>query len=137
MAVSDAKPDYLSTDEEALIRGGLPYLRQVWSNQDWRLYRIQGSSGLVSTAGDFPAPTGRRDRIVAMGPASFTLLAPDSGMFLVRVRYTRYWTVTAGDACVQRHGDWTGVEVRRPGTVTVVARFSLGGLFGRNRQCSA
>ena len=39
VAVSDAKPDYLSTDEDALIRGGLPYLRPVWSDQHWRLYR--------------------------------------------------------------------------------------------------
>ena len=59
------------------------------------------------------------------------------GAFLVRVRYSRYWTVTAGEACVERHGDWTEVEVPRPGTVSVAARFSLDGLLGRDRQCSA
>jgi hypothetical protein len=137
VAVSDAKPDYLSTDEEALIRGGLPYLRPVWSNRDWRLYRVEDYTGLVSTTGDFPTPTPRRDRITALGPASFTLSARDVGRFLLRIRYTRYWTVTAGDACVERDGEWTGVEVRDPGTITVAARFSLGGLFGRDRQCSA
>jgi hypothetical protein len=137
VAVSSAKSDYLSTDEEALIRRGLPYLHPVWSNQDWRLYRVEGSTGLVSTTGDFPAPAAPRDRITALGPAGFTLSARDSGRLLVRVRYTRYWTVTAGDACVERDGDWTAVEVRRPGTVRVDAGFSVDALFGRERQCSA
>ena len=85
------------TDEEALIRRGLPYLRAVWSDEHWRLYRVEGSAGLVSTAGDSPARRGRRDRLTALGPASFTLSARDSGAFLVRVRYTRYWTVTSGE----------------------------------------
>ncbi len=64
-------------------------------------------------------------------------MARDSGALLVRVRYSRYWTVTSGEACVERHGDWTEVQVIRPGTVSVAARFSLDGLLGRDRQCSA
>ncbi len=136
VAVADAEPDYLSIDEEALIRGGLPYLRPVWSDQHWRLYRVKRSTGLVSRAGDFPGPGGRRDRLTALGPASFTLSTRDSGPFVVRIHYTRYWTVTAGNACVERDGEWTGVTVRNPGTVTVAARFSLEGLLG-DRQCSA
>lgn len=136
VAVSSAKSDYLSNDEEALIGQGLPYLRPVWSDSDWRLYRVEGSAGLVSTTGDFPTPTGRRDRITALDPAGFTLSARDTGRLLVRVRYTRYWTVTAGSACVERDGEWTAVEVRRPGIVRVDARFSAGALFGRERQCS-
>jgi hypothetical protein len=136
VAVPDAKSDYLSTDEKALIRGGLPYLREVWSDPHWRLYRVEHPTGLVSRAGDFPGPGGRRDGLTALGPASFTLSMHDSGQFLVRIHYTRYWTVTSGDACVERDGEWTGVTVRNPGTVTVAARFSLGGLFG-DGQCSA
>ncbi len=137
VAVADAKPDYLSNDEEALIRRGLPYLRAVWSDQHWRLYRVEGATGLVSRTGDLTRRAAPGDRLSALGPASFTLSARDSGAFLVRVRYTRYWTVTSGEACVERHGDWTEVEVLRPGTVSVAARFSLDGLIGRDRQCSA
>jgi hypothetical protein len=134
VAVADTKLDYLSTDEAALIRDGLPYLRPVWSNQDWQLYRVERSTGLVAHAGPGSA---RRNRLTALGPASFTLSARDSGTFLVRVRYSRYWTVTAGHACVERDGDWTGVEIHDPGIVRVDARFSLGALLGRERQCSA
>jgi hypothetical protein len=137
VAVPDAELDYLSTDEEALIGDGLPYLRAVWSDRHWRLYRVEGGVGLVSRAGGLERRAGPGGRLSALGPASFTLSARDSGAFLVRVRYTRYWTVTSGEACVERHGDWTEVEVPRPGTVEVTARFSLDGLVGRDRQCSA
>jgi hypothetical protein len=136
VAVSDAEPDYLSTDERDLISGGLPYLRLVWSDPHWRLYRVERSTGLVASAGDSRV-AGGRNRLTSLGPAGFTLSAYDSGPFLVRVRYTRYWMVTTGDACVQRDGDWTAVEVHHPGIVRVDARFSLGALIGRDRECSA
>ncbi len=131
VAVPDTELDYLSTDEVALIGDGLPYLRAVWSDEHWRLYRVEGATGIVSHS------SGPRGRLTALGPASFTLSARDPGAFLVRVRFSRYWTVTSGKACVERHGDWTEVEVFRPGTVSVAARLSLDGLVGRDRQCSA
>jgi hypothetical protein len=137
VAVADAELDYLSTDEEALIRDGLPYLRAVWSDQHWRLYRVEGATGLVSRSRGLPGRAAPGARLSALGPASFTLSARHSGAFLVRVRYTRYWTVTSGEACVERHGDWTEVEVLHPGAVDVAARFSLDGLVGRDTQCSA
>ncbi len=136
VALPDADLDYLAKDESALIRNGLPYLREVWASQHWRLYRVRGSSGLVARAGEFPGPAGRRDRLTAVGPAAFTLSARDSGPFLVRVHWTPYWTVTRGDACVSSDGDWTAVNVRRPGIVEVSARFSLDGLLRRDRECS-
>jgi hypothetical protein len=126
VALSDAETDYLSSDEAALIRRGLPYLREVWSNDRWRLYAVRGSPGLLSG----PA------RLSKMGPDWFSLGARRPGPVLVRVHFTSFWTVTAGDACVAPQGDWTRVDVARPGIVTVTARFSLAALFGRDRQCS-
>jgi hypothetical protein len=137
VALPDASLDYLAGDEAALIRGGLPYLRPVWSNEHWHLYRVKRPAGLMSRAGDLPGPAGPRDRLTELGPASFALAVRDPGPYLVRVHYTPYWTVTAGNACVERNGDWTRVEVRAPGPVAVSARFSLGGLVGRGRECSA
>ena len=40
VAVPDAKLDFASVDEAKLIAGGLPYLREVWHNQDWKLYQV-------------------------------------------------------------------------------------------------
>ena len=45
VAVADAEPDYLSEDEEALIGAGLPYLRAIWSDPHWRLYRVEARRG--------------------------------------------------------------------------------------------
>jgi hypothetical protein len=136
VALSDATPDYLATDEEDLIASGLPYLKLIWSDDHWRLYRVNRSTGLVSMAAA-PGLRQRRGRLTSLDPASFTLSARDPGRFLVRLRYTRYWAVAAGDACVERDGDWTAVAVRQPGTVRVDAGFSLDALLGRDRQCSA
>jgi hypothetical protein len=126
VALADAKLDYLAMDEAALIRGGLGYLRPVWSNEHWTLYAVRGSPGLVSG----PAT------ITRLGPNGFSLAVRRSARALVRVHFTSYWTVTTGDACVERDGDWTRLDVMRPGTVNVSARFSLAGLFGRDTACS-
>jgi hypothetical protein len=135
VAVADTELDSLATDEAALIRRGLPYLHRVWRNRHWRLYRVEHSTGLVSRRGHGSSGAGNA-HLTALGPASFTLFAPHAGRFVVRVRYTGYWTVTSGRACVERQGDWTKVRVRRPGTVNVAARFSLDGLVGRDGECS-
>ena len=71
-----------------------------------------------------------------LGPQSFELAAPRPGRYLVRIHYTPYWTVTGGDGCVERAGDWTRIDVREPGAVHVAAHFSLPGLFGRDSECS-
>ena len=66
----------------------------------------------------------------------FQLRAHGVGRFVVRLRYTRYWTITGGTAlgggaCVARAaGGWTAVSVGGPGTIAVRARFSLGRALG-------
>jgi hypothetical protein len=133
VAVADAPLDYLAEDEADLIRGGLPYLDPVWSNGDWRLYRLRGAAGIVPAS----KGVGTGDpRLETLGPQSFELSAPRPGRYLVRIHYTPYWTVTGGDGCVERGGDWTRIDVREPGAVHVAARFSLPGLFGRDSECS-
>ncbi|OLE36088.1 MAG: hypothetical protein AUG48_08625 [Actinobacteria bacterium 13_1_20CM_3_68_9] len=66
VAVAVAEPDYLAIDEEALIRGGLPYLRPVWSNQYWRLYQSDRRASRLRSvirsrfwSGSTTRPTGR------------------------------------------------------------------------------
>jgi hypothetical protein len=136
VALADADSDYLAEDEDDLIRAGLPYLRPVWSDEHWDLYRVRGAVGLVSTTGEPSKPAPRGDRLTSIGAADFGFDARDAGTYLVRIHYTPYWTVTSGDACVQRDGDWTRLDVRSPGAVDVAARFSLAGLFHRDSECS-
>ena len=73
-----------------------------------------------------------RDRRVQLRAS----LGATSARILVRIHYTPYWTVTAGNACAERDGDWTRLDVRSPGAVEVAARFSLAGLFRRDSECS-
>jgi hypothetical protein len=136
VALADAEPDYLAEDEGALIRRGLPYLRPLWSNEHWRLYRVRGAAGLVSPA-DGPADRPARGaRVAEIEASSFTLSARETDPYLVRFHWTPYWSVTRGDACVEGDGDWTRVDVERAGAVEVTARFSLDGLLRRDRECS-
>lgn len=123
----DAEPDYLSEDEIELVRGGLPYLEEVWSNDDWELYEV----------GD-PRPVAAAP--VRLGETGFELAAPAAGEIEVAVRWSPYYRVTEGDACVRENGDWTVVDARSRGTIRVEARMSAGGiadaLTGATEACS-
>ena len=121
VALPDTPLDPSSAREGRLIRGGLPYLREVFASRHWRIYAVLGSTPLASGPG----------RLIALGNDSFALSAYSAGHFLVRVHFTRYWTVTRGSACVARApGDWTAVNVHAPGAVVVAARFSLARALG-------
>ena len=128
VAVPDADLDYLADDEAALIAGGVPYLREIWSSDAWTLYAVRRPAPLV-------APRGAR--LTEVGVDSFTLDTARPGTYLVRIHFTRFWRVEEGDACVARDGDWTRVEVQRAGEVRVAAPFSLRGLVGAEPECSA
>ena len=128
VAVSlDAEPDYLAEDEIDLVQGGLPYLEEVWSNEDWELYEVDDPEPLAAVP-------------VRLGETGFELDAKAPAETLVAVRWSPYYEVTAGDACVREHGDWTTVEARAAGTIQVEAEFSLAGgaraLAGGEEVCS-
>jgi hypothetical protein len=91
VALPSAPLDYAAKDEGDLLRTGeVAGLSLVWSNPNWDLWKVVGSPGLVT------------------GPATLTQLEPDhltvdaykAGMITVRVRYTGFWSVTAGQGCV-------------------------------------
>jgi hypothetical protein len=121
VALPDAPLDPSSAAEGRLIEAGLPYLREVERTRHWRIYEVLGATPLAQGPG----------ALSGMGHDWFALRARTAGSFVVRVRYTRYWTVTQGAACVGRApGGWTAVTARRAGAVRVAARFSLGRALG-------
>jgi hypothetical protein len=126
VALPDAKLDYSADDEAGLIEAGLPYLRPAWSGAHWRVYRVLGARPMVGGAG----------RLAALGPRSFALDALRPGTLDVRVRWTRYWTVERGAACLREGGDgFTRVVARRAGRVRVTARLTLHGLLNDSPAC--
>jgi hypothetical protein len=112
VAVPDAPLDYLAEDEVELIDSGLDYLSPVWQNDHWDVYRVEDA-----------APLG----VSAMGANWFEVDAPRPGSYPVAINYTWTWSVTEGDACVERaDDDSTVVVAREPGTVRVVSRLGFG-----------
>jgi len=129
VALPDVALDPSSAREGTLIRRGLPYLHEVFASAHWRVFRVLSATPLLSGPG----------RLTTLGHDSFTLLARTPGRFLVRVRYTRYWTLTRGAGCVsQAPGGWTEVSLRASGTAVVAARFSLSRAFASSsgRSCA-
>ncbi len=121
VALPDAPLDPSSAVEGRLIEAGLPYLHEVERTRHWRIYEVLDATPLVQGPG----------ALSGVGHDWFGLRARAAGSFTVRVRYTRYWTVTQGAACVGRApGGWTAVTARRAGAVSVAARFSLGRALG-------
>jgi hypothetical protein len=126
VALPDAPLDPSSAAEGRLIRAGLPFLRQVFVGAHWRVYRVLDATPLVQGHG----------RMSALGHDSFGLLVTAPGRLLVRVRYTRYWTLTHGAGCIGRApGGWTYVMARAAGAIDVAARFSLGRALGLDGSC--
>jgi hypothetical protein len=128
VALPDVPLDPSSAREGQLIRGGLPYLREAFRSAHWRIFRVLNATPLASGPG----------RLTSLGHDSFALDARTPGSFVVRVRFTRYLTITHGDGCVgPAAGGWTAVSVRASGPVVIAARFSLSRAFASGGSCSA
>jgi hypothetical protein len=126
IAVPDAELDYLSEDEVELIASGLPYLEEVWSSDDWALYRVDGATGLSS------GPIA----VEQLNTTSFSVSADRPAEGLVRIKWTPYWEPSGASACVSRSGNWTRVELREPGEVEIGASPDLDGFLRGDRSCS-
>lgn len=111
VAVAEAKLDYMAEDEVALIDGGLDYLVPVWSDENWRLYRVRNAGGLAA------------DGIELDGPDRFTLARPRVGLTTLPINWNRYWSVAEGQACVFESPDGrTVLDARTRDPITVETR---------------
>jgi hypothetical protein len=125
VALPNAPLDYASQSEKALLTSGsLSYLRLVWSTPNWQLWQVLGSPGLVSG----PAA------LTNLEPDHLTLVASAAGQIIVRVRYTKFWSVSSGQACVRQGAAdwqpspgsgastyWTSVTALGPGVIQLSA----------------
>jgi hypothetical protein len=115
VAVPDVALDAAGRDEARLVDAGLPYLRRVWRNANWRVFAVTRPAPLASGA----SVTAR------LSATGVTLRAAAAGDVLVRVHHTRWWRVTAGRACVRAgRGGMTVVRVLAAGTVRLQARLA-------------
>ncbi len=127
VALPDVALDPSSAQEGRLIRGGLAYLRPVFSSRHWRVYAVRDATPLLEGPG----------RLTALGSETFALDARAAGTLLARIHYTRYFTVVSGRGCVaSAPGGWTYVRARAPGPIVVAAKFSLSRALGLGGACT-
>jgi hypothetical protein len=124
--------------EFTLVKSGsLPYLQEVWSNVDWRLYRVIGANPVV----ELPAT------MTMHSQSRLTINVPCACKFSVRVRYSKFLRATRdlpvpakpssastpasklSPATVTDDGfGWTTITTTEPGTYYLHGTMS--GLFG-------
>jgi hypothetical protein len=128
VAVSDGAADFASRSEaDFLIEDTPPYLREVWRNENWKLYAVDHPTPLLSGPG----------RLVSTGADSFAIDARRPGRFVMRLHFSPYWAVTRGSGCVAAaRGNWTEVTLRRAGLAEVKMRFSPIRVLRQGRRCS-
>lgn len=115
VALADVPLDYAGVHEARIVRSGVPGLRLVWHNRDWRVYALARATSIVSGAG----------RLLGEHGATIRLNASRPGLILVRVRYTSSWYVRSGDASLRESsGRWIAVQAHRVGPVTLAITLS-------------
>jgi hypothetical protein len=117
VALPDVALDASAEQEARIVRAAPPYLRRAFSGGGWTVYELRDATPLLSGPG----------RLTRLEPDAFALRADRPGRFLVRLRHTRWWTVTAGRGCVgEAPGGWTSVRADAPGELRVRARLRTG-----------
>jgi hypothetical protein len=124
VAVPSAQLDYASVDEAKLVASGLPYLHLVWSNANWKLYRVQN-----------PAPLVRNAMVVSMSGNQLRMYVPHRGLVPIQIRWSDHLAVLDGTdpvslgvrahGCLSQNGQWTLLHARRPGTYVLTSDFDV------------
>jgi len=128
VAVPRGKLDGSARTEARLIRAGaIAGLTEVFHEGRWRVWRV-----------DRPAPLADGASVVRLHPDKIVLEAPRAGRIFLRVRFTPYWRVVAGDACVGRSpgaGEWTIVRARRAGRIEIATTFAFSRIRATSERC--
>ena len=123
--------DYSAEAEADFLRNGgvLPEVARIGA---WTVYELPDATPIATPAGPVT--------VRAIDSETVTLEATEPGNYRLRLRYTPYWRVTRGDACVARDEPWaTELRVSTPGIITL--RFDVGvgkvvtTVLGRSAAC--
>jgi hypothetical protein len=124
VAVPSTKLDFASVDEAKLIATGLPYLHLVWSNPDWKLYRVAD-----------PAPLVKGAQIISMSGNQLRIQVTRPGPVPIQIRWSSHLAVLDGTVpvslgvrargCLSQNGDWTLLHAHRAGTFVLTSDFDV------------
>ncbi len=115
-----------SHNEQVVIESQPTYLHLVWSTPQWKVYRVTDGAPLADNG----------SIVDTVGSSSLTINAPNPGITTVRFRYTKWFRITSGNACVQKSPDgWLQLVVSTPGQIVASATFTLDAAAGDVDQC--
>ncbi|MGN6607167.1 MAG: hypothetical protein ACTHMS_09195 [Jatrophihabitans sp.] len=105
LAFDRRSPDRIDR-EYLLVAHGLGYLRPVWRDATWTLYRVSRPTPIVA------APA----RLLTATQSTLTFRSPCACTVHVRVRYSEYLDVDRGGTIAPAPDGWTVLSVPAPGT---------------------
>ncbi len=123
--------DYSAAQEAKLLESGdvLPQIAELGS---WRVFEVPDATPIATPANAITVRTIDGERL--------TVDTTKAGRYRLRVRYTPYWRVVQGDACVMPTSSWTTeLRVTKPGLVTLQFQVGLSRVvstvLGRPARC--
>jgi hypothetical protein len=106
----------VSLDEASVIRSRPTYLREVWENEDWQVYKVVDASPLVDNGAV----------VVDVQPDELAIDATRTGWTTLKFRSTDLYRVSEGDACVAPADEgWIRIFVEHPGRIRLTISLSI------------
>lgn len=125
VALANAPIDTTGLREAALVRGGLPFLEEVWLSPDWVIYAVTPRPTLATPGLE----------VTAMTVDTIEAQVEKPGAFELKVRFSP-WFVVDGAACVsESESGWTTVVATRAGAITIRADWTWKAILDRNGTC--
>lgn len=126
VAIADAELDFAGDAEATLLEDPPEYLELVFADEVWRVFAVVPHPSLAGEGGT----------VTDLDVSTFTVDVSSPGEVEVKVRYSPWFRVTAGDACVREGADgWTVVSASSPGEIEVRAGVTWSSLVDRDGDC--
>jgi len=116
VVLARSAPDWAAGAESRIVRDGQPWLRPVWGDDNWRLYRLTDPAPLA----DPPAT------IRWAGPAELIVSVPTTASVTIRIPWSP-WLRILGDSpgCLAPHSPWTRLRAPAPGLYRIAGPYEL------------
>ena len=123
VVLTDLPPEAVDAPREArLLRSADSGLRKVWHDRTASIYELPRPTPILTGPGDAA--------ITTLGASRISGRVKRAGVYLLRVHYTRYWTVVRGSLCLAPSATaMTLLDIRNAGRITITAIESPAGLL--------
>ncbi|MFS4105600.1 hypothetical protein [Streptomyces sp. PD-S100-1] len=116
VVLPDGEPDWAARDEAALVRAEPGWLKPVWRDAHWRVYRVEDAVPLVSGAGA---------TVVSADAAHLVVRTTRPGTVTVRVAPSPWLRTDAG--CLSPTGTWPHLTAPTAGEYRITTTYLPGG----------